>query len=142
MSGVRVGPHAKVRHAIIGEGVVIPEGARIGCDSIEDRRRFHVTENGVVVVHGPDAARIGIAAQSAPVGDRAFATATGVFESSTRKERRGAARDSGGTDQRVHPEEESVTERCSHGPMGSRKVSDSIDRDDLTLIRPILDALH
>jgi glucose-1-phosphate adenylyltransferase len=90
MSGVRVGPHAKVRHAIIGEGVVIPEGARIGCDFIEDRRRFHVTENGVVVIHGPDAARIGNPSP-APVGDRTFATATGVSESSTRKERQDAA---------------------------------------------------
>ncbi len=91
MSGVRVGQGAKVRHAIIGEGVVIPEGAQIGCDFIEDRRRFHVTENGVVVVHGPDAARIGNQAPSAPLEDRAFEAATGVFESSTRKERRGAA---------------------------------------------------
>jgi glucose-1-phosphate adenylyltransferase len=90
MSGVRVGPGARVRHAIIGEGVVIPEGAQIGCDFIEDRRRFHVTENGVVVVHGPDAVRIGNPLPPSPLGDRTFAAATGVFESSTRKERRGA----------------------------------------------------
>jgi glucose-1-phosphate adenylyltransferase len=90
MSGVRVGPHAKVRHAIIGEGVVVPEGAQIGCDFVEDRRRFHVTENGVVVIHGPDAARIGIPATSTPVENRTFVKATGAFESSTRKERRGA----------------------------------------------------
>lgn len=91
MSGVRVGQGARVRHAIIGEGVVIPEGAQIGCDFIEDRRRFQVTENGVVVVHGPDAVRIGNPAPSDAMEDRTFATATGAFESSTRKERRGAA---------------------------------------------------
>ena len=89
MSGVRVGPGAKVRHAIIGEGIVIPAGAQIGCDFIEDRRRFHVTENGVVVVHGTDAARIGNPLPAAHLEDRTFA-ATGAFESSTRKERRGA----------------------------------------------------
>jgi hypothetical protein len=49
-----------------------------------------VTENGVVVVHGPDASRIGNPAPAAPLEDRTFAAATGVFESSTRKERRGA----------------------------------------------------
>jgi hypothetical protein len=49
-----------------------------------------VTENGVVVIHGPDAARIGNPSP-APVEDRTFATATGVSESSTRKERRDGA---------------------------------------------------
>jgi hypothetical protein len=58
---------------------------------MEDRRRFHVTANGVVVVHGLDAARIGDPAPSAALEDRTYAAATGVFESSTRKERRGAA---------------------------------------------------
>jgi hypothetical protein len=73
----------------------VPDGARIGCDFVEDRRRFHVTENGVVVVHGADAARIGSPApsiqDSIPDKDHEWANATGAFESSTRKERRGAA---------------------------------------------------
>jgi len=51
MRGVRVGRDARVRHAIVDEGVVIPDGERIGCDTEEDRRRFFVTANGVVVVH-------------------------------------------------------------------------------------------
>ena len=49
-----------------------------------------VTENGVVVVHGPDASRIGNPAPSTPVGNRTFVKATGAFESSTHKERQGA----------------------------------------------------
>jgi glucose-1-phosphate adenylyltransferase len=55
MRGVRVGRDARIRHAIVDEGVVIPDGERIGCDTGEDRRRFFVTENGVVVVHAGDA---------------------------------------------------------------------------------------
>jgi glucose-1-phosphate adenylyltransferase len=53
MPGVTVGRDARIQHAIIGEDVVIPDGDRIGCDFNEDRRRFHVSENGVVSVPGP-----------------------------------------------------------------------------------------
>ena len=52
MPGVKVGRDARIQHAIIGEDVEIPDGDRIGYDSGEDRRRFHVTENGVVSVPG------------------------------------------------------------------------------------------
>ena len=41
---------ARIRRAIIDRDVVIPEGAVIGHDPVEDRRRHSVTENGVVVV--------------------------------------------------------------------------------------------
>jgi len=91
MSGVRVGQGAKVRHAILGEGVVVPDGIRIGCDFVEDRRRFHVTENGVVVVHGADSVRIGSQSPSIQYEDREWANTTGAFESSTRKGRQDAA---------------------------------------------------
>lgn len=91
MPGVRVGRDAKIRHAIVGEGVIVPDGARIGCDFVEDRRRFHVTENGVVVVHGTDSAKIGSALPSISEKNEEWASATGVFESSTRRERRDAA---------------------------------------------------
>ena len=50
MEGVQIGRHAKVRRAIIDKGVIIPEGASIGFDPEEDRKRFVVTEQGVVVV--------------------------------------------------------------------------------------------
>ena len=50
MEGVEVGRYAKIRRAIIDKDVVIPRYAQIGYDLEEDRRRFYVTEGGVVVV--------------------------------------------------------------------------------------------
>ena len=50
MHDVVVGRGAIVRNAIVDKHVLIPEGARIGCDPEADRRRFTVTDNGVVVI--------------------------------------------------------------------------------------------
>jgi glucose-1-phosphate adenylyltransferase len=50
MEGVSVGRHAKIRKAIIDKDVIIPEGVVIGYDLDEDRKRFVVTESGIVVV--------------------------------------------------------------------------------------------
>ena len=50
MQNVEVGRHAIVRRAIIDKNVRIEEGAQIGVDPAEDRRRFHVSAGGVVVV--------------------------------------------------------------------------------------------
>ncbi len=52
---VTVGRHAKIRRTIIDKNVVIPDGAVIGYDHDEDRRRgYTVTESGIVVVPRPD----------------------------------------------------------------------------------------
>jgi glucose-1-phosphate adenylyltransferase len=59
MPGVRVGRHAQIRRAIIDRDVLIPRGARIGCDADEDRRRHTVTDDGVVVVTLDDEPFIG-----------------------------------------------------------------------------------
>lgn len=48
--GVVVGRHAKIRRAIIDKNVEIPPGTVIGHDLEEDRKRFHVTESGIVVI--------------------------------------------------------------------------------------------
>ena len=48
--GVEVGRHARIRRAILDKGVVVPPGMTIGYDPAEDRRRFTVSEGGVVVV--------------------------------------------------------------------------------------------
>ncbi len=48
--GVDVGRHARIRRAIIDKGVVVPPGMTIGYDPVEDRRRFTISEGGVVVV--------------------------------------------------------------------------------------------
>ncbi len=48
--GVRVGEGAKLRRCIIDKGVTVPPGERIGYDVEQDRERFTVSEQGVVVV--------------------------------------------------------------------------------------------
>lgn len=50
MDGVDVGRHARIRRAIVDKGVRIPPGCVIGEDPEEDRKRFLVTEGGVVVI--------------------------------------------------------------------------------------------
>jgi glucose-1-phosphate adenylyltransferase len=50
MENVEIGRHAVVKRAIIDKNVVIPANARIGVDAEEDRRRFDVTETGIVVI--------------------------------------------------------------------------------------------
>jgi glucose-1-phosphate adenylyltransferase len=50
MDGVVVGREARVHRAIVDKGVTIPPRFEIGVDPEEDRRRFKVTEDGVVVI--------------------------------------------------------------------------------------------
>ncbi|MCX5714147.1 MAG: glucose-1-phosphate adenylyltransferase [Candidatus Omnitrophica bacterium] len=50
MEGVNVGRYAKIKRAIIDKDVVIPQGMVIGYDLEEDRKKFYVSESGVVVV--------------------------------------------------------------------------------------------
>ncbi len=50
MTNAVVNRGARVRRAIVDRDVVIPKGAVIGYDPVEDRRRHTVSENGVVVV--------------------------------------------------------------------------------------------
>ena len=50
MHGVVVEPGAIVRRAIVDKWTKIPKGARIGVDPEEDRKRFTVTDSGIVCV--------------------------------------------------------------------------------------------
>lgn len=50
MAGVQIGEAAVLRNCVIDEGVRVPAGERIGMDAVSDRRRFSVSESGVVVV--------------------------------------------------------------------------------------------
>jgi glucose-1-phosphate adenylyltransferase len=50
MDRVQVGRHSRIRRAIIDKGVVIPRGTVIGYDYEEDRKRFNVSDNGIVVI--------------------------------------------------------------------------------------------
>jgi glucose-1-phosphate adenylyltransferase len=47
-----IGRRASVRRAILDKNVKIPEGAKIGFNLEEDRKKYHVTESGIVVVEG------------------------------------------------------------------------------------------
>jgi len=47
---VAIGRHCRIRNAIIDKHVVIPAGSVIGYDPEADKRRFHVTESGIVVI--------------------------------------------------------------------------------------------
>jgi glucose-1-phosphate adenylyltransferase len=49
---VDIGRRAKVRRAILEKNVQIPADAVIGYDLDEDRKHYHVTETGIVVVSG------------------------------------------------------------------------------------------
>ena len=50
MAGASVGRRAKIRRAIVEEGVHIPDGIEIGFDRTRDAEYGIVTENGIVVI--------------------------------------------------------------------------------------------
>lgn len=50
MEGVDIGRYAKIRRTIIDKDVKIPQGMEIGYDLKSDKKRFTVTESGLVVV--------------------------------------------------------------------------------------------
>jgi len=50
LPNVQIGPTAVVKNAIIDKHCRVPEGMRIGVNPDDDRRRFHVTEKGRVLV--------------------------------------------------------------------------------------------
>jgi glucose-1-phosphate adenylyltransferase len=50
LPNAEIGPSAIVRNAIIDKHCHIPDGMQIGVDLEEDRRRFHVTDKGRVLV--------------------------------------------------------------------------------------------
>jgi len=50
--GCDIGRRARIRRAILDKNVRVPEDARIGFDLASDRKLYHVTESGIVVVDG------------------------------------------------------------------------------------------
>jgi len=52
MDNCDIGRRARVRRAILDKNVKVPEDATIGYDAEQDRRLYHVTESGLVVVEG------------------------------------------------------------------------------------------
>ncbi len=47
-----IGRRSKIRRAILDKNVRVPEDTLIGYDHAEDRRLYHVTESGIVVIEG------------------------------------------------------------------------------------------
>ncbi len=47
---VDIARHCKIKNAILDRGCQLPEGSEIGFNLPEDRKRFHVSEKGVVLV--------------------------------------------------------------------------------------------
>jgi glucose-1-phosphate adenylyltransferase len=50
MEGVNVGRYAKIKRAIIDKEVSIPQGMVIGYDLEADKKKFYVSESGIVIV--------------------------------------------------------------------------------------------
>jgi glucose-1-phosphate adenylyltransferase len=50
MDNVEIGRYCRIKKAIIDKHNIIPPGTQIGIDPQEDRKRFEVTERGIVVV--------------------------------------------------------------------------------------------
>jgi len=50
MEGVNVGRYAKIKRAIIDKDISIPQGMVIGFNLEEDKKKFFVSESGIVVV--------------------------------------------------------------------------------------------
>lgn len=50
MNNVVVGRHARIRRAIIDKNVKIPEGYEIGFDTEGDKKKFTVSETGIVII--------------------------------------------------------------------------------------------
>ncbi len=50
MESVNIGRYARIRRAIIDKYVDVLPGTRIGYDLEADRKRFFVTESGIVVI--------------------------------------------------------------------------------------------
>jgi glucose-1-phosphate adenylyltransferase len=49
-SHVNIGRYSHIRRAIVDRHIHIPEGTTIGFDLEQDRKKYHVTETGIVVV--------------------------------------------------------------------------------------------
>ena len=47
---VQVGRNTRLRRCIIDKDVEVPSGVQVGFDLEADRKRFSVTENGIVVI--------------------------------------------------------------------------------------------
>ena len=93
MDYCEVGRHARIRRAIIDKNVNIPEGEEIGYDLERDRKRFFVTESGLVVIpKAPKRERKSLAAKSQERSDETSSAARRPTSTARRQRRRRARR--------------------------------------------------
>lgn len=50
LNSVNVGRYCKIRKTIIDKNVIVPQGTIIGYNPVEDKKRFFVNENNIVVI--------------------------------------------------------------------------------------------
>ena len=50
LPNVTIGKNCRIYHAVIDKGCIIPDGMVIGRDNEQDKKHFHVSPNGVVLV--------------------------------------------------------------------------------------------
>jgi glucose-1-phosphate adenylyltransferase len=50
MENVEIGRHCRIRKAIIDKDVKIPAGSEVGYNHQADKKRYHVTPSGIVVI--------------------------------------------------------------------------------------------
>ena len=50
MDNCKIGRYSRVRRTIMDKNVSIPEGMEIGFDTETDRKRFTVSDTGIVVI--------------------------------------------------------------------------------------------
>jgi glucose-1-phosphate adenylyltransferase len=50
LPNVEIGRHAKLRRVVVDKGTRIPPGLEAGIDPAADRKRFHVTDNGITLI--------------------------------------------------------------------------------------------
>ncbi|MBF0266653.1 MAG: glucose-1-phosphate adenylyltransferase, partial [Gammaproteobacteria bacterium] len=50
MPEVHIGKNCQISHAIIDKGCKIKDGTKIGIDAKKDKKRFHVSPNGIILV--------------------------------------------------------------------------------------------
>lgn len=50
LPNVEVGRHCQIRKAVIDKGCILPQNTQVGYDLEEDTRRFHVSDQGIVLI--------------------------------------------------------------------------------------------
>ncbi len=50
MDHCNIGRHSRIRRTIMDKNVIVPEGTEIGFDPEEDKKKFKVTDTGIVVI--------------------------------------------------------------------------------------------